>query len=141
MLGLCLRINLLFGLNLSLLDYCCGDLFFKSMTLLFWYTVSIMAIRTCIFGTWIFFQSIKLALVHRKQKQSLVLNDSAVLCHVPHGQASFETARDTIKHELHSQSPAQFPYGTKSTNVSALDQQFLPLRILWPSQVLNVMSP
>ena len=35
-------------------------------------------------------------------------------------QASFETARDTIRHELHSQSPDQFPYGTRGTSVSAL---------------------
>jgi hypothetical protein len=36
------------------------------------------------------------------------------------GQASFETARDTIRHEIHSQSPAKFPYGTRGTSVSAL---------------------
>ena len=33
------------------------------------------------------------------------------------GQASFETARDTIRHEIHSPSPAQFPYGTRGTSV------------------------
>ena len=36
------------------------------------------------------------------------------------GQASFETVRDTIRQELHSQSPDQFPYGTRGTSVSAL---------------------
>jgi len=36
------------------------------------------------------------------------------------GQANFETARDTIRRELHSQSPVQFPYGTRGTSVSAL---------------------
>jgi hypothetical protein len=54
------------------------------------------------------------------------------------GQTSFETARDTIRHEIHSQSPIQFPYGNNSTSGSALASQFLPLRILWPSQVPNV---
>src|ERR1700676_3336303 len=52
------------------------------------------------------------------------------------GQASFETARDTIRHEIHSRSPAQFPYGTRGTSVSALASAILALRILWPSQVL-----
>ncbi|KIM72434.1 hypothetical protein PILCRDRAFT_81891 [Piloderma croceum F 1598] len=36
------------------------------------------------------------------------------------GQSTFETARDTIRHKLHSQSPGQFPYGTRGTSVSAL---------------------
>ena len=35
------------------------------------------------------------------------------------GQTSFETARDTIRHGQHSQNPAQFPYGTRGTNVAA----------------------
>jgi hypothetical protein len=35
------------------------------------------------------------------------------------GQASFQTARDTIRHEIHSQSLAQFPYGTRGTSVLA----------------------
>src|ERR1700683_3863023 len=35
-------------------------------------------------------------------------------------QASFETVRDTIRHDLHSQNPAQFSYGTGGTSVSAL---------------------
>jgi hypothetical protein len=29
------------------------------------------------------------------------------------GQASFETTRDAIRHELHTQNPTQFPYGTR----------------------------
>src|ERR1700692_1849096 len=41
------------------------------------------------------------------------------------GQATFETARDTIRHELHSQSPAQFPYGTRGTSVSTLASAIL----------------
>ena len=36
------------------------------------------------------------------------------------GQSSFETARDTIRHEIHTQSPAQFPYGTRGESVAAL---------------------
>ena len=36
------------------------------------------------------------------------------------GRASFQTARDTIRHEIHSQSPTQFPYGTRGTSVSVL---------------------
>jgi hypothetical protein len=36
------------------------------------------------------------------------------------GQANFETARNTIRHELYSQSLAQFPCGTRGTSVSAL---------------------
>jgi len=41
------------------------------------------------------------------------------------GQASFETARDTIRDELHIQSPAQFPYGTRGTSVAALASAIL----------------
>jgi len=41
------------------------------------------------------------------------------------GQATFETARDAIRHELHSQSPAQFPYGTRGTSVAALTSAIL----------------
>jgi len=41
------------------------------------------------------------------------------------GQASFETARDTIRHELHSQNPTQFPYGTRGTSVAALTSAIL----------------
>ena len=44
------------------------------------------------------------------------------------GQANFETARDTIRRELHSQSPAQFPYGTRGTSVSALASAILALQ-------------
>ena len=79
----------------------------------------------------------KIGTCTQKTEQSLVLIDE-LLCNVPHGQASFETTRDTIRHELHSQSPAQFPYGTKGTSVSALASAILALRILWSFQVLNV---
>ena len=41
------------------------------------------------------------------------------------GLASFETARDTIRHELHSQSPTKFPYGTRGTSVTALTSAIL----------------
>jgi len=44
--------------------------------------------------------------------------------------SQFETARDTIRHELHSQSPAQFPYGIRGTSVAALTSAILPLMIL-----------
>ena len=36
------------------------------------------------------------------------------------GQTSFETTRDTIRHGLYSQNPAQFPYGTRGTSVATL---------------------
>src|ERR1700683_2901690 len=52
------------------------------------------------------------------------------------GQASFETARDTIRHELHSQSPAQFPYGTRGTSVAALTSA-----ILAPQNFVAISSP
>src|ERR1700691_6188605 len=52
------------------------------------------------------------------------------------GQASFETARDTIRHEIHSQSPAQFPYGTRGTSVSALASA-----ILAPQNFVTISSP
>ena len=52
------------------------------------------------------------------------------------GQASFETARDTIRHELHSQSPAQFPYGTRGTSVAALTSA-----ILAPHDTVAILSP
>ena len=57
---------------------------------------------------------------------------------VPHGQASFETARDTIRHELHSQSPAQFPYGTRGTSVS---WSALASAILGPHNFVAISSP
>jgi hypothetical protein len=41
------------------------------------------------------------------------------------GQATFETARDAIRHELHTQSPAHFPYGTRGTSVAALTSAIL----------------
>ena len=52
------------------------------------------------------------------------------------GLASLETARDTIRHELHSQSPAQFPYGTRGTSVSALASA-----ILAPQNFVAISSP
>jgi hypothetical protein len=39
---------------------------------------------------------------------------------VPNGRASSEKSRDTIRYELHSQSPAQFSYGTRGRSVSTL---------------------
>jgi hypothetical protein len=41
------------------------------------------------------------------------------------GQVSFEIIRDNIRHKLHSQSPAQFPYGTRGTSVAALASAIL----------------
>jgi len=35
-------------------------------------------------------------------------------------QTSFETARDTIRCEIHFQSPAQFAYGTRGTSITVL---------------------
>jgi hypothetical protein len=52
------------------------------------------------------------------------------------GQTSFETARDTIRHELHSQHPAQFPYGTRGTSVAALTSA-----ILAPNDFVAISSP
>jgi hypothetical protein len=52
------------------------------------------------------------------------------------GQASFETARDTIRHQIHSESPAQFSYGTRGTSVSALTSA-----ILAPDNFVAVSSP
>ena len=52
------------------------------------------------------------------------------------GQATFETARDTIRHELHTQSPAQFPYGTRGTSVAALTSA-----ILAPHDFVAISSP
>src|ERR1700734_1775712 len=44
------------------------------------------------------------------------------------GQASFETVRDTFRHEIHSQSPTQFSYGTRGTSVSTLASAILALQ-------------
>ena len=52
------------------------------------------------------------------------------------GQASFETARDTIRNELYSQSPTLFPYGTRGTSVSALSSV-----ILAPQNFVAISSP
>jgi len=51
-------------------------------------------------------------------KQHHLKSMSACFKKYMNGQASFEKARDTIRHELHSQNPAQFPYGTRGTSVS-----------------------
>src|SRR6267154_3540018 len=51
------------------------------------------------------------------------------------GQATFETARDT-RHELHSQSPEQFPYGTRGTSVTALTSA-----IFTPHNLVAISSP
>jgi len=50
--------------------------------------------------------------------------------------SQFETARDTIRHELHSQSPAQFPYGIRGTSVAALTSA-----ILAPHDTVAISSP
>jgi hypothetical protein len=52
------------------------------------------------------------------------------------GQSSFETARDTIRHEIYSQSPNQFPYGTRGTSVSALTST-----ILAPKEIVAISTP
>jgi hypothetical protein len=52
------------------------------------------------------------------------------------GQASFETARDTIRHEIHTQNPAQFPYGKRGTSVAALTSA-----ILAPHDFVAISSP
>ena len=52
------------------------------------------------------------------------------------GQTTFETARDTIRHEIHSQSPVQFPYGTRGTSVTALASA-----ILAPHDFVAISSP
>ena len=41
------------------------------------------------------------------------------------GQTSFEAARDNIRHKVHSQSPTEFPYGTRGTSVAALTSTIL----------------
>ena len=57
--GHCLIIKLPCGLDADLLDYCWSNLFSESMILLFWYTKSIMTIRTWVFGPWIFFLKVQ----------------------------------------------------------------------------------
>jgi hypothetical protein len=52
------------------------------------------------------------------------------------GQASFETVRDTIRHEIHSQRPAQFRYGTRGTSVSAFTSM-----IFAPHNFVTISSP
>jgi len=41
------------------------------------------------------------------------------------GQTSFETARVIIRCEIHSQSPAEFAYGTRGTSITALTAAIL----------------
>ena len=57
--------------------------------------------------------------------QKHLMSVSASFKKYMNGQASFETARDTIRHEIHFQSPPQFPYGTRGTSVSALASAIL----------------
>jgi hypothetical protein len=52
------------------------------------------------------------------------------------GQATFETARDAIRHEIHTKNPEQFPYGTKGTSVVALTSA-----ILAPHNFVAISSP
>jgi len=52
------------------------------------------------------------------------------------GQTSFETARDTIRREIHSKSPSEFPYGTRGTSVAALTAA-----ILAPHNIVAVSRP
>jgi hypothetical protein len=52
------------------------------------------------------------------------------------GQASFEKARDTIRHKLHFQSPTQFPYGTRGTSVSTLASTLFA-----PQNLVAISSP
>lgn len=52
------------------------------------------------------------------------------------GQATFETARDTIRLKLHSQSPAQLSYGTRGTSAAALTSA-----ILAPHDFVAISSP
>jgi len=52
------------------------------------------------------------------------------------GQTSFEMARDTIRHEIHSKSPSEFPYGTRGTSVAALTAA-----ILAPHNIVAVSRP
>src|ERR1700723_105527 len=62
--------------------------------------------------------------------QNCLKSMSACFKNYMNGQASFETARDTIRHEIHSQSPAQFPYGTRGQVFQLWHKQFFPLRLL-----------
>src|ERR1700732_2364800 len=52
------------------------------------------------------------------------------------GQTSFETARDTIRHQIYSQNPEQFPYGTRGTSVAALTAV-----IFAPNDCVAISSP
>jgi hypothetical protein len=61
----------------------------------------------------------------RKINQHHLKSLSACFRKYMDGQASFEAARDAIRHKLHSQSPDEFPYGTRGTSVSALVSKIL----------------
>jgi hypothetical protein len=52
------------------------------------------------------------------------------------GQATFETSRDTIRHEIHTKNPEQFPYGKRGTSVGALTST-----ILAPHDFVAISSP
>ena len=52
------------------------------------------------------------------------------------GQPTYETARDTIKCGLHSQSPEQFLYNTRGTSLAALTST-----ILTPNNCVAILSP
>ena len=52
------------------------------------------------------------------------------------GQTTFETARDTIRHEIHCQSPATFPCETRGTSVTALASALLA-----PHDFVAISSP
>ena len=70
--------------------------------------------------------------INQRHLQSL----SACFKQYINGQTSFETARNTIKDGLHSQSPEQFPYGTRGTSVAALTSA-----ILAPNDCVTISSP
>ena len=72
----------------------------------------------------------------KKINQHHLKSLSACFKQYMNGQASFETARDTIRHELYSQSPALFPYGTRGTSVSALAST-----IFAPQNSVAISSP
>ena len=66
----------------------------------------------------------------KKINQHNLKSLSACFKQYMNGQASFETVRDTIRHEIHSQSPAQFFYRTRGTSVLALASTIFPLQNL-----------
>jgi hypothetical protein len=72
----------------------------------------------------------------KKINQHHLKSLSACFKQYMNGQTSFETARDTIRHELYSQTPAQFPYGTRGTSFSALAST-----IVAPQNFVAISSP